>query len=96
MTASSNDTSGARAKRIKYRAWHRGFKEADLILGPFADAHVDDMSPAERDEFEQLLGVNDTDLYDWIFRRGEPAVGPVNAMLERLRSFASQPQSGER
>ena len=26
-----------RLKRLRFRAWRRGFREADLILGPFAD-----------------------------------------------------------
>ena len=28
----------ARKKRLRYRAWHRGTKESDFILGSFADA----------------------------------------------------------
>jgi antitoxin CptB len=27
-----------RLNRIRFRAWRRGFREADLILGGFADA----------------------------------------------------------
>ena len=30
-----------RRKRLRFRAWHRGIKETDLILGPFADAYVE-------------------------------------------------------
>ena len=55
----------ARLKRIKYRAWHRGFKEADLLLGPFADAQCDMMSEEELSAFEALLAVPDQELYDW-------------------------------
>ena len=28
------DAHDIRLKRLKFRAWHRGFVEADLILGP--------------------------------------------------------------
>ena len=28
-----------RLKRLRFRAWHRGFVEADLILGPFVDRY---------------------------------------------------------
>jgi antitoxin CptB len=45
----------ARLKKLKLRAWRRGFREADLILGPFADKHVSDFSEAELDWFEALL-----------------------------------------
>ena len=30
-----------RRRRLRYRAWHRGTKEMDLVLGPFADAHLE-------------------------------------------------------
>ena len=30
----------ARLKKLSFRAWRRGFREADLILGPFADRHA--------------------------------------------------------
>ncbi len=35
-----------RLKRLKFRAWHRGFVEADLILGPFVDRYGAELSPA--------------------------------------------------
>lgn len=69
-----------RIKRLKYRAWHRGFKEADLVLGPYADAHAGGMSEETLREFEYLLTAPDQDLYDWIMGRAEPDVeydGPV-------------------
>jgi antitoxin CptB len=55
-----------RRRRACYRAWRRGFREADLILGPFADARVAAMSAAQLSAFERLLDVPDTDLYAWI------------------------------
>lgn len=55
-----------RRKRARYRAWHRGFREADLILGPFADTYCPDFSEAQLDAFEALLEVPDPDLYGWI------------------------------
>src|SRR3954454_22200954 len=50
-----NTDSDARLKKLKFRAWRRGFREADLILGPFADKHCPAMGAAELDEFEALL-----------------------------------------
>lgn len=61
-----------RIKRLKYRAWHRGFREADLILGPYADAHAQGMNEARLTEFEHLLTAQDQDLYDWIMGRADP------------------------
>ena len=59
----------ARLKKLKFRAWRRGFREADLILGPFADNHVADMDPEQLDAFERLLEAPDQDLYAWITDR---------------------------
>ncbi len=55
-----------RLKKIKFRSWRRGFKEADLILGPFADAHAAALSPDQLDRLETLLDQPDQDLYAWI------------------------------
>ena len=56
----------ARLKKLRFRAWRRGFREADLILGPFADKHVPTMTAADLDTFELLLEQPDQDLYAWI------------------------------
>jgi antitoxin CptB len=53
-------------KRLKFRSWHRGTREMDLLLGRFADAHLAAFSPAELDQYEELLKQSDPDLYNWI------------------------------
>jgi antitoxin CptB len=55
-----------RVKKLTYRAWRRGFLEADLVLGPFADAHLSALTAEGLDEFERLLEQPDHDLYAWI------------------------------
>ena len=59
----------ARLKRLRIRSWRRGIKEMDLLLGPFADAHLAQMPPAELDLYEALLEESDHDLYAWASRR---------------------------
>jgi antitoxin CptB len=78
--------SADRLNKIRFRAWRRGFREADLILGPFADRHTAGMNDAELDAFEALLAETDHDLFGWISGKPAPAEfeGP---MLERLRDF---------
>ncbi len=63
--AAGEDTA-LRIKRMRYRAWHRGTKEMDLMLGPYADARLATMSAAELDRFERLLDLPDTDLLAWL------------------------------
>jgi antitoxin CptB len=55
-----------RRKRLSYRAWHRGMKEMDLILGQFADARLTAMSEVELDAFETVLTYSDVALYRWL------------------------------
>ena len=59
------ETHEHRLKRLKIRAWRRGTKEMDLILGTFVDQRVDGLDPADLDALEALMAENDTDLYPW-------------------------------
>jgi len=80
-------TDDARLKKLRFRAWRRGFREADLILGPFADKHVASFTPEELDVFERLLEVPDQDLYAWITER-EPAPAEWDTdLLRRIKAF---------
>lgn len=36
-----------RRKRLRFRSWHRGIKEMDLILGHFADRVLWHLNPEE-------------------------------------------------
>ncbi|MEM8633245.1 MAG: succinate dehydrogenase assembly factor 2 [Pseudomonadota bacterium] len=56
----------ARLKRLTMRSWRRGTKEMDLILGPFADKTLAQMSDTELREYDALLSENDQDLYQWV------------------------------
>ena len=55
----------ARLKRLRFRAWHRGTKEADLLIGGFFDTYGTDWSEAEIDWFEALLEEQDVDIMAW-------------------------------
>lgn len=56
----------ARRRRIHFRAWRRGMREMDLILGPFADAHIHRLDHGALNSFEALLDVPDQELYRWV------------------------------
>ena len=84
-----------RVNRVRFRAWRRGFREADLILGPFADAHASRMSEAELTGFERLLDEGDHDIYEWILGRTPTPSEFDNELMARLRAFRpSQPAHG--
>ena len=76
-----------RLKKLKYRAWHRGIVEADLLLGPFADAHLEVLGDADLDQFEILLEQPDHDLYAWIIGQAEPPTQFDVPVLGLIRQF---------
>jgi antitoxin CptB len=69
-----------RRKRLRYRAWHRGTREMDLVLGPFADAHFEQFGSAELDRIETLMDEEDTDLLKWVMGQ-EPIPQDADAEL---------------
>ena len=54
-----------RLKRLRYRAWHRGTKEADLLIGGFFDRYGAGWSEAEIAWYETLLEEQDVDIMAW-------------------------------
>ena len=54
-----------RLKRLRYRAWHRGTREADLMVGGFFDAYYAAWSEAELAWFEALIEEQDVDVMGW-------------------------------
>lgn len=77
-----------RCKRLKFRAWRRGFRELDLIAGPFADAHVASLDAAELTAFEGLLDAPDQDVYSWIIGRAPTPEQFESGLMHKIRSFA--------
>ena len=84
---SDNPAHAARLRKLTFRATRRGFLEADLILGPFAQLHVGELDPATLDEFEQLLEVPDQDLYGWIVGLKACPADWETPLMQRLRDF---------
>ena len=77
----------ARRRQLRFRAWRRGFREADLILGPFADTHVERLTPAQLDEFATLLDQPDHDLYGWIVGQSPAPEAFDGEVLALIRDF---------
>ena len=77
----------ARLRKMRFRAWHRGFREADLILGPFADQHIGDLGAEELDELERLLDQPDHDLYAWIIGQAPPPAAFAGGVLAQIQAF---------
>jgi antitoxin CptB len=70
MAADSVDNEEeALKRRLLFQSRHRGVKELDLILGPFAERHLPAFAAEELKDFAVLLAEPDPDIYDWLVGR---------------------------
>lgn len=89
MTGSTRSSAGLdeRRRRMLFRAWHRGTKEMDLLLGRFADAEIAGLDDAELSALEQVMAEADWDLFAWITGAREIPAASDTAMLRRIIAF---------
>jgi len=76
-----------RRRRLLFRAWHRGIREMDMVMGRFADAHITGFSEAELDAFEELLVAPDQQAFAWVTGAEEVPPEFDTPMFRRLREF---------
>lgn len=76
-----------RLRRLRFRAWHRGTREADYIVGGFYDRYADSWNEVEVEWFERLVEENDVDIMGWAMgsiAAPEEWEGPMMDALRRL------------
>lgn len=76
-----------RRKKLLHRARYRGFKEADILVGGFAEEALPAMNTAELDAFEQILSANDQEIYAWVTGNAAPPPDVDVGMIARMRAF---------
>ena len=76
-----------RIRRLRYRAWHRGVREADLMIGGFFDAHHGGWGEAEIDWFEALLEEQDADIMAWALGTAAPPARYAGGAMGQLRQL---------
>jgi antitoxin CptB len=76
-----------RLRRLRFRAWHRGTREADFMIGGFFDAHSAGWSEAEMQWFEVLLEEQDVDIMAWAIGTATPPKRFEGAMMGRLKAL---------
>jgi antitoxin CptB len=89
MSGLSISTAGLdpRRKKLLFRAWHRGMREMDLIMGRFAETVLPTMPEDELPAFETLCEVPDRDLLAWITGREPVPVNHDTPMFQALKTF---------
>jgi len=81
------DPESVRRKKLLFRAWHRGTREADFLLGSFAESHLGSFDSAQLDRFEALLEVEDAEIYDWVCGRTIPDHARRTDIVRLLLNF---------
>ena len=74
-------------RRLSYRAWHRGTRDADYIMGGFFDRHGASLDDAGLAWFARLIEEQDVDILAWATGQADPPAhiaGPCFDLLRRL------------
>ena len=91
MTGTTRSSHGldSRRRRALFRAWHRGMRELDLVLGGFADANIATVSDHDLADFEALMDLPDGDVLAWITGR-EPVPSASLSAIDTILQFQSR------
>jgi antitoxin CptB len=76
-----------RLARARFRAWHRGTREADYMIGGFFDRYHATWDDSDLAWFEALLEEDDVDVMAWALGVQEAPTrfaGPQLAVMQRL------------
>lgn len=89
MTGTVKSSAGldVRRRRILFRAWHRGTREMDLLMGRFADAEIEGLTEDEVEAFEELIEVQDPDLFSWISGSSPTPADFDTPIFNKLKAF---------
>ncbi len=90
MTERSSEGLDVRRRKLLFRAWRRGVREMDLIVGRFADVYIDKFDEPWLDDFERLIEVPNAELYAWVTGDESAPAEHDNAVLRQLIGFHAQ------
>jgi antitoxin CptB len=76
-----------RLARAKYRAWHRGTREADYMIGGFFDARHPSWTEAELGLFEELIDEDDVEIMAWALGTAEAPEKYAGPLIEALKKL---------
>jgi antitoxin CptB len=76
-----------RRRRIRVRAWRRGMREMDILMGRFVDARVEALPGAALAELEALLDLPDDAVYRWLSGAEQPPAERDTPLLRQIIDF---------
>lgn len=86
-TEISSEGLNLRLRKLKFRLWHRGIREMDLVMGGFADAELMKLSETELAEVEGWLDVPDQQMFAWVNGSETPPAELDTPLFRKLRTF---------
>jgi antitoxin CptB len=96
MTERSSAGLDGRRRKLLFRAWRRGVREMDLIVGRFADVHIEALDAAGLDDFERLMEAPNAELYAWVTGAASAPPRYDTAVLASLRQFHTRKMQKQR
>jgi antitoxin CptB len=79
-----------RIKKLLFQSRHRGMREADFLIGGFAERHLAALPDADIDAFERLLDEPDPDVVDWILGRAPAPPAHDGPVLQLIKKFKDE------
>lgn len=76
-----------RLRRLKFRAWHRGTREADYMIGGFFDRYHGEWAELEILWFEALLDEEDVDIMGWALGTLDVPAEYRGALMDAFRKL---------
>ncbi|MEE4154341.1 MAG: succinate dehydrogenase assembly factor 2 [Erythrobacter sp.] len=77
-------TLDQRLARARFRAWHRGTREADYMIGGFFDAYAAGWGEQELAWFENLLEQEDVDIMAWALKTQEVPEAFAGPLIDKM------------
>jgi antitoxin CptB len=71
-----------------YWASRRGMLELDLILMPFVERRLRELSAADQQRYVDLLESEDTDLFAWFMQSQRPTDPELTGIVDQIIAFS--------
>ena len=77
----------ARLRKMQFRAWHRGTREADYMIGGFFDRYSAQWGETEAAWFEALLEEDDVEIMAWALQTEQVPDRFAGAQMDLMRQL---------
>jgi antitoxin CptB len=76
-----------RRRAIRVRAWRRGMREMDILIGGFVDAKLAGLDERDIGDLERLLDAEDQKAFSWLCGTEPPPPEYDTPVFEQIKAF---------